>query len=567
MLKIYNRMKKPIFFRPFILAVALCLLSFAASAQDFSVSGTVRDANGAPILGASISVENTSIGVISDMSGNYTIRASRNGQLTVSFVGYETQTVDINSRNRIDFTLVERAEQIENVVVVGYGTQRKETLTGSVVNISGAEVMKSPAANISNSLAGKLPGLIVNQRSGQPGADDPDIYIRGSASFNTGSGNRANRPLIIIDGVERDNMGRLNPEDIESYSVLKDASAAIYGSRAANGVILITTKKGTIGKPTFSFSHNSSFSQPTVKPDLLNAADYAVVFNEGAWYRAGRPTSGFVPQYTDEAIQKYRDGSDPVLYPSTDWMDTVLKNWASESRTSLQVTGGSTSVRYLLSYQYRYQGTGYRNNPTKYNQHNVRANISIDLNQYMTIGVNISSIISDRYSTNTSNYDNFHNIIGANPTIVARYPNGLIGPGRLGENPLLLDQRGYSRNQGTPVYSTFTASVKIPWVKGLKAEGSFNYDINNSFTKSWNLPYYYHEYNVNTEEYDLKKGTGQTSATLRDTYSRSTNMMYNLRLAFDRVIGDHTIGAMVGMEQQKSRSSNAHAERRNYLSK
>jgi TonB-linked SusC/RagA family outer membrane protein len=479
-------------------------------------------------------------------------------------LGMETQSVAVSGRTAIDVRLQSDSQMIDDVVVVGYGVARKATLTGSVVNVSGEDVAKSPAANISNSLAGKLPGLVVSQRTGQPGADDPDIYIRGTASFNTGNNNRANRPLVIIDGVERDNMGRLNPEDIESFSVLKDASAAIYGSRAANGVIMITTKRGSVGKPQFSFSHNSSLSQPTVRPKMLDAAEWATAFNEGAWYDGGRKES-FVPPYSDEVIQKYRDGSDPILYPNTDWIGTLMRDWGYESRTSLSVTGGSTSVRYMLSYQYRDQGSPYRNNPTKYNQHNVRANIQIDLNDYINIGANISSIINDRYMTADPGYTEFHNKIGSNPTLAARYPNGLIAPGRLGENPLLLDQRGAVRNQSTPVYSTFTASVKIPWVEGLRADGSFNYDMNNSFTKDWRLPYYYHEYNVNTGEYDRKQGTGQSAASLRDSYSRSFSMTYNLRLVYDRTFGSHTVGALLGMEQQKGRSSNVFAERRNYM--
>ncbi len=562
----YLMMKNCTNLKSFIVVVLLSLATLSAHAQDLTVSGTVKDGNGTPIVGAVISLTGTATATISDVQGEYSIRTPRDGRLATSLLGYESQVIPIEGRTRIDIVLMESAEQIDDVIVVGYGVTRKATLTGSVVNVSGEEVAKSPAANISNSLAGKLPGLIVNQRSGQPGADDPQIFIRGTASFNTADNNRANQPLVIIDGVERGNMGRLNPEDIESFSVLKDASAAIYGSRAANGVILITTKRGSEGKPQFSFSHNSSLSQPTVYPEMLNAADFAVVANEGEWYRAGRPTSGFIPRYSDEAIQKYRDGSDPLLYPSTDWVKEGMRRWGYENRTSLQVTGGSTSVRYMLSYQYRHQGTPYRNNPTKYNQHNFRANLQIDLNEYINIGTNISAIINDRYFTSSAGYTDFHNLIGSNPTLAAVYPNGLIAPGRLGENPLLLDQRGYQRNQSTPVYSTFTATVKIPWVQGMRIDGSFNYDINNSFDKDWRLPYYYHEYNVNTGEYDRKQGTGQSAASLRDTYRRSFNLMYNVRLVYDRVFGDHTVGAMVGMEQQRGRSSNAFAERRNFLS-
>ncbi|MGE5944342.1 MAG: SusC/RagA family TonB-linked outer membrane protein, partial [Flavobacteriales bacterium] len=345
---------------------------------QFQVSGTVKDEFGEPLLGATILVAGTTTGTTTDFDGNYTISAPNNGQLVISYIGYTTQTIDINNRSKIDIVLVGDAMSLEETIVVGYGTQKKTTLTGSVANVSGEELTKTPNANVTASLQGRLPGLVAVQRSGEPGRDDADILIRGNASFdyNPNDGINPNAPLIIIDGVPRDLIGRLNPEDIESISVLKDASAAIYGARAANGVILITTKKGKVGKPEFNVSYNSAFSHPTKVPNMLDAATYAQVYNEADYYRAGRPNT-YTPFYSDNAIQKFKDGSDPVLYPNTDWMGEVLKDYSLQQRLNMQVNGGSEAVRYLLSFGATTQDGDFKYMPTEFKQFNMRAKIDV----------------------------------------------------------------------------------------------------------------------------------------------------------------------------------------------
>jgi len=558
---ICTKMKK----RKICLCVFLLLFcALTAFTQSIQITGTVTDSENQPIIGAGVTVKGTTTGTVTGVDGKYTVTVPNdNAVLSFSYIGFTSQEVAVENRRTIDIVLLENLLQIEEVIVVGYGVQKKETLTGSVVNITGSEIVKSPSANVTNSLAGKLPGLIVNQRSGRPGDDDPTIWVRGQASF---AGDNANRPLIIIDGVERDNMSRINPEDVESISVLKDASAAIYGARAANGVILVTTKRGAIGKPVFNFIYNTSFSHPTTVPDMLDAAEFAVAFNEAAWYRANRPAN-WSPYYTEEVIQKYRNGSEPILYPNTNWVKEVMLPYSMQNRASLQVTGGSDAVQYLLSFGVQNQGSEYRNMPAEYTQYNLRTNVNVQLNKYLSVGANISAIISDRTESSVNTNDDFTNIIKANPTLVARYPNGLIAPGRLGENPLLLDQRGYRKTSNTPFYSTFNASLIIPWITGLKVDASFNYDLRNQFAKLWKIPYYYHEYNVVTGEYDLKQGTGQTTAELTDTYSKWTTLMYNVRLSYNTTIGqNHNINVMVGTEKQKNNDSNANAYRRNFLS-
>jgi TonB-linked SusC/RagA family outer membrane protein len=527
--------------------------------QQMKISGKVSDATTSePLPGVSVQVEGTTNGVITDVNGKFSIDVSTNAVLVFSYLGYISEKVTIGAgQSSVDVKLVADVQKLEEIVVVGYGTQKKESLTGSIVNVGGKEIVKSPSSNLSSSLVGKLPGLIVNQRNGEPGRDDPNILIRGRGTLSSDPNklNDVAAPLVIIDGVERSLMGRLNPDEIESVSVLKDASAAIYGARAANGVILITTKKGNKGKPVFNFTYNYGLSSPTQIPKMLDAATYAEVYNEA------------VPgTYSDAAIQKFRDGSDPILYPNTNWAKEELKDYSVQKRVSMQVTGGTEAVRYLLSFGQTDQNGLYKDATSDYKQYNFRAKLDVDLTKNLTVGANISSILGYKEYPTVETWINFTNLLVANPTLVSRYPNGLIAPGRLGENPLLLNQRGYDKIEDAPIYSTFTASYKIPFVKGLKIDASFNYDLSNQFEKLYKKPYYYYEYNVLTNQYDYKKGTGTATVELTDTYNKWTTMLYNYKISYEGTFNKHHVAAMAGQEQQKNRNTWARAYRKNFVS-
>jgi TonB-linked SusC/RagA family outer membrane protein len=538
-----------------------------------TVNGKVNNDKGEPLAGATVTEKGTGNVTVTKDDGSFTIQVnSDKAILVVSYVGYATKEMAVAGKeNNLVFELSLSAQSAESIVIVGYGSQKKSTLTGSVSQVAGSEIAKSPSANVTSSLQGRLPGLIVNQRNGQPGADNPDILIRGTGTVPPPGGDfnallNANGPLVIIDGVPRSQLGRLNPEDIESISVLKDASAAIYGARAANGVILVTTKSGSKGKADFTFTYKYALLSPTKIPDVLDAATFAEAYNEGVFYRSNR-NPNYTPQFSAAAIQKYRDGSDPVLYPNTDWIDEVLKPHSRQQNLNLQVNGGSNNVRYLLSFGALEQNGNFRSDPALYRQYNVRAKVDIELVKNFTVGANIYAILNNRTSSYIDQNVNFTNILQANPTIVARYPNGLIGPGRLGENPLLMDQRGYRKIDDNPLYSTFTASYKVPFVTGLKLDASFNYDLSNQFEKVWRTPYFYHEYNTLTGNYDKKQGTGQAAASLEDIYRKWTTMLYNFRITYDRTfLNKHHIVAMVGREQQQNTFTFARAFRKNYVS-
>ena len=527
------------------------------SLNALTVSGTVVDENGETLPGVNVLEKGTTNGTTTTANGEFNLEVqNENSILVFSFIGYTSQEIRVGNQTSIHVSMEPDIETLQEVVVVGYGEQKKATLTGSVANIKGGEIAKSPSINVSTSLQGKLPGLVVNQRTGTPGSENLDILIRGRSTLND------NGILIVIDGVPRGNLEDLNPNDIESISVLKDASAAIYGSRAANGVILVTTKQGSKGAPSFTLTYNYAMNQPTQNPKMMDAATFAETYNEAEFYRQGRPSSGFTPFFSDAEVQKYRDGSDPILYPNTDWVKATTRNWAHQQNVNLQAIGGSDNVRYMLSFGRSDQEGNYINKPDHYTRYNTRVNVNADITDNLTVGANLSGIIADR---NASNGTDFIDILQGNPTLPAVYPNGLLAAGRFRSSSLLSNQRGFQDYNSTPIQTTFTGSYKVPFVNGLSLDASFNYDLNNSFSKNFSKPATYYEYNVGTGEFDRKET--QTTIELTDRYSKSTTSLTNFRINYSTTIaGDHNIKAMVGAEQERNHNSNASAYRKNFVS-
>ncbi|WP_431213973.1 TonB-dependent receptor plug domain-containing protein [Puia sp. P3] len=277
-------------------------------AQTRPVTGRVTDSSGASLGGVSVGVRGMKHGATTDSSGYFSLNVPASGNITLTFsiIGYQDQQVALNGRSHIEVSLNGGQKDLGEVVVIGYGTRKKVNLTGAVSDISGGEIAKSPVANISNALAGSMPGLIVNTRSGEPGADDAAFFIRGVGTL----GNTA--PLIVIDGIpdRQGGFNRLDPNDIESFTVLKDATGAIYGARAANGVVLVTTKRGISGRQQLAFNANASVTQPTRTPKMLSSHDYAQSVNEYDQLIGQQPT------YSAGQLQKYQDGSDPWAIPT-----------------------------------------------------------------------------------------------------------------------------------------------------------------------------------------------------------------------------------------------------------
>ena len=313
--------------------------------QNQTISGRITDTSGEPVIGASVVVKGTTNGTITDFDGKFSLNAPPQGTLTISYIGYKKMEISINGQQTVNVTLKEDTEILDEVVVVGYGTQKKATLTGSVSSVSGEDIKKVSAANLSNTLAGKTAGIIANTRSGEPGEDGADILIRGKGTLGNTS------PLIVVDGIADRSFSRLNPEDIESISVLKDASAtAVYGVKGANGVILLTTKRGLEQKPEISFTANFGFKQPSAAPEW---SDYVTSMkqynraqaNDGNW-GAMVPESTITAWENAYATGNYGPYND--VFPEVDWWKELVKNVGYEQAYNLNVRGGTKKMSLMM---------------------------------------------------------------------------------------------------------------------------------------------------------------------------------------------------------------------------
>lgn len=528
------------------------------------VTGTVYDEKGGTLPGVSVLVKGTTTAAITNAQGKYSIKApADNAVLVFSYVGYANLELPVAGKTVLDAKLSPDARSLNELIVVGYGTQKKETVTGSISQIKGADLVKSPQPNLSNSLAGRFSGVIVNNRGGEPGYDGSNITIRGQAT--TGS----NSVLVVVDGIpgQIGGLERLDPNDIESVSVLKDASAAIYGNRAANGVILVTTKRGKTGKPSISYSFNQGFSSPTRVPKLADAATYAQLMNEINFNST--PSGGMNQSYSEAQIQKFRDGSDPILFPNTDWAKTVLKDVTTQNQHSLSVTGGTEDVKYYVSMGMINQDGLYKNGAASYKQYNFRSNVDANVSKRLKVGLSLSGREEDRKFPITNAGDLFRSIYRSKPIVAAYYPNGLPTRGIEGSNPAVLatDLGGTSNNPTQVLNAILKGSYQIPGIEGLSADGFFSVDKSNVFTKTFNKPYLLYEYQPDSDTYksDIYGGNNR-KATLKESQQRESLLTSNIKLNFARSFGLHNINAFVGYEQSKNNIEYFDAERFNYLS-
>lgn len=535
------------------------LLSLNGQGQNLKgISGTVTNgATNIQLPDVSVNVKGGITGGVTDADGKYNIRASGTDVLVFSFIGFETQEIAVGGRTVINVVLKETSTRLNEVVVnVGYGTQRKATLTGSVASISGKDMQRSPALNVANNLGGQVPGVITKLSSGEPGRDNPAILIRGR---NT-TGN--NNPLVVVDGIQGvQGWERINPNDIESVSVLKDASAAIYGARAANGVILITTKRGSLGKPTISYSFNQAITQPTRVPKMANSADFAGYVNQLD------EEAGQVPRYTEEEIQKFRDGTDPN-YINEDWYGTVLKKSSFQSQQNLSVRGGSENVKYSISGSYTNEGSIFKNGSLNFKTYSLRSNVDAKINKNLKVGFDLNGSLNDgnypAFST-TATFAALKQV----PFVPVFWPNGLPSGGiENGGNPGVMGT-SLTGNDNLKTYGFIAKGsfdLSIPLVKGLGVDGYFSYSNNIILEKNWQTPWTVYDYNSGTDTYIPKLGGGILAPQLTQSYNGSPNTLINLRIKYGLKIKDHDLNTFVAVEQSNSISNNFSAFRKNYVS-
>ncbi len=540
----------------------LVVITPKAMLQQFRVTGKVTDAaSGDPLPGVYVRLEGTNTGTVTGAGGEYSIEVPNNEAVLVfSFIGYLTETVIPEGRTVIDISLVADVQSLEEVIVVGYGVQQKASVTGSVAAVKGADMLKSQTPDVMNSLTGHLPGVMINSRSGDPGRENIDIFIRGRST--TGATN----PLIIIDGVERPDLNRINPNDIESISVLKDASAAIYGARAANGVILVTTKRGESGPPVFNFSYNQGFSQPTRNAKMADAYTFAQVHNEGIIVDGGDLNN----LYSDAELALYREGTQEG-YTTTDWYDAMIKDYTPQSRLNLSVSGGNDALNYYLSLGKTGQDGHFRYGTNRVDRYNFRSNVTVNATKYLKVGLDVAGLYNDTHLPgNPDTRGIYSHIYLYRPDWTLFWPGtDYLRANRDGQSLVnwVSDAGGFQDENYKAVQSKLHFELDIPWVQGLSLSGSGNYDASYNHSKYFQTPSYAYIYEEATDSYIKRLPSNSPSLSqLSERFDQITTLTLNGIVRYNKQVNDHRIGLMAGYEQMMFNLNYVEAGRTDFLS-
>ena len=458
----------------------------AVQQQQRKITGIVLDATGEPVIGAAVKMlgEGAAQGTITDFEGQFVITGPAAAfQLEISYIGFKKKVVNVVAgKNKYNVQLVEDTQLLDEVVVVGYGTQKKETVTGAISMVQTKELVQSPQANVSNMLAGRMPGLLAVQRSGEPGADYSTLRVRGVATFADGEGSQ--EPLVMVDGIETTNFNNIDPNEIESLSILKDASStAVYGVRGANGVILITTKRGNTGKPTITYSGNFAMNQFTDIRETMNAEEYTRSYNEARKYDA-YITGGYSPRFNDDELAKYASGEDPIFYPDVDWYDLMLKKRSFTTQHNVNISGGVEKVKYFVSAGY-YNQEGLFNNAnllkgydvqSGYNRFNFRSNLDFEISKRLSVKLNIASQM-ENITGNAGETGRLMDIIArTNPICTPGIIDGKIIDTGV-NNPLKnFYENGSKKDYRNHLNGSVGLKYKIPGIAGLQFTTTFSYE-------------------------------------------------------------------------------------------
>lgn len=541
-------MSKPLHYSRFLLLFAFLTMHsvlFAAFGAQFTVTGTVTDNAGEPLIGVSVKTVKSNVGVTTDIDGKYSITLQSPAELQFSYVGMKTQTVKVSRGGKYDITLEQAANTLDDVVVVGYGTQRKVNLTGAVQSVTSEDILRRSVSNGSNVLQGVVPGLTAVQSSGRPGADNASITIRGRGSLQSSTS-----PLVLIDGVEGD-MNRIDLNTVESISVLKDAaSASIYGSRASNGVILITTKRGTSGKPKVTFNGYVGWNKPTEVPDAVDAIGLMEAID------IARQNNDQSPLYT-ETIETYRtEGADQITRYDTNWREGIMKSSALVQNYSLGVSGGIKNLSVYAGAAYYDQEGLVANNSFK--RYSIRLNSDLRVNDWIKIGVDMNV----RQAEVKAPIGDLSALIGYAMTFQPIWSginaDGTWGFGLQGNNPIAAIHDGGHSNSVAPEYNVKTTLTLNPF-DGLTILGSYNWKRNDGRTSTFANTY--QEY-----EYGALMGTFPSAVKqARESLTTSVFKQYNLLATYEKTIADHHyLKVMAGFQQEDYNYNSIDAARKNF---
>lgn len=506
------------------------------NAQDIAITGVVHDQTGEPLIGVTVLEKGTDNGAITNVDGAFSIKVSKkNSTLTFSFLGYQTQDIALAGKTTLDISLKENSELLNEVVVVGYGVQKKQSVTGSISSIQSKDLETTKTASVTNALAGKLPGLRAVQRSGAPGDDAASIDIRGFGSA-----------LVIVDGIER-SFNDIDANDIESISVLKDASASVYGFKGANGVILVTTKKGEQGKAKISYNGFFGLQKITRYPELLNGYEYATLYNEGQINIGGKAP------YGEEQLADFQNG-----IGTTDWYKETIRNVAPMQSHNLSVSGGTDKIKYFFSLGYLGQEGIFRSKDYSYDRYNVRSNVSAKLAKGLTIDLQLSGRLDSRKKPREEEGGFIMRSIQMALPTMSLYANNnpayYTNPGDKG-NPVqnsYQDQIGYDNRDRRDFTGSMTITWDVPWIKGMTAKALFSYDYTNTATKAWYKEYYAYAYDKATDTYS--KSLSHTLSTLTQRNTNYYRPNGQLSLNYNHSFGNHDFGLLVLYEFYNDRN-------------
>tara|TARA_Y100001949_G_scaffold176038_1_gene187616 strand:+ start:182 stop:3274 length:3093 start_codon:yes stop_codon:yes gene_type:complete len=536
-------------------------MQLSSYAQNHLIQGVVSDENDEGLPGATIIIKGTTIGTVTDINGEFSLEAFPDTLIIVSYSGYERQEISINNQTILNVKLTPDVETLKEVVVVGYGAQEKINITGSVATIKQEELVTVPVANTSNLIAGKVPGVMTRQNSGLPGGENTQIRIRGFSQA----------PLVLVDGVQMD-FSRVDQNDIASISVLKDASAAVYGARAGNGVILVTTKRGEEGAPKISF--NSSFTSQSATSFLkhVTPSQYVELIREANL----NDFSDADATFTEEDVRSYEEGIEG--FEGGNWIDALIKNNAPMQQYNLNISGGTDNVKYFSSFGYVDQESFFRSRDFDYKRYNIRSNIDIKLNENLSLGVDMSyrQDIRERPSKNALS-DIWIDLSTAQPIYPTSLPDGIAPPDPSkpfvsysgsttgNRNPIARSSRNifgtYDRFDNT-FRSKIGLSYKIPGVNGLELGANMNIQVLDRSEKSFRNPYNVYRYSQPDQTFTLE-GVGNGISSISDSQFRRTMLYPLLSAKYDRNFGSHDLKVLVLAEQTRRSYSRFNATRKN----
>lgn len=534
---------------------ALVMSSAAAQAQGIMVKGKVVDQHNEPVIGATVGVDKGKAKTVTDIDGNFTLQVPANAQIVVNYIGMKPATQNVGGRRELNFVLQDDVNQLQDVVVVGYGTQKRGSITGSVAAVKGDEMVRTKNENPQNMLTGRVAGVRVWQKSSEPGSYNNNFDVRGMGT-----------PLVIIDGVPRDmsDFQRMNADDIQDISVLKDASASIYGLRSANGVVLVTTKKGQAGQTKFSYNGSYTIQSPKSMPKLLDAYKTMTLYNE----RNLNNVNGGSKIYTDEMFDEFRNGT----RRETDWNNLIFAKTSPQTNHNVTVSGGNDKTQYFVSFGAFYQEGFFKSGDLNYHKYNITSNLTTEVYRGLKLSLNINAMTDKQnnpYCTSTDIIRNYWRQGVLFPAYADEAGTMLNYDGLdLEENTvakMTADISGYRRYKQSQVLTSgifeYDFGTLTNVLKGLKAKVMFSYDYHLNNNTIYRKQYYQYAYDPATQTYKQKLYASSAPSNLRREHYDTQQFLSQYTLSYNRDFGPHSVAAVVGMETQRRTGDNFYAMR------